>query len=101
MIIITTPTGAIGHQVLEHVLRREGPIRVIARDPTRLPSQVRERVEVIQGSHSEGRVVNEAFAAADSVFWLVPPDPPAKTLAPPSLHLTPPPSTPFKTSRSK
>ncbi len=97
MIIITTPTGAIGHQVLEHVLRREGPIRVIARDPTRLPSQVRERVEVIQGSHSEGRVVNEAFAAADSVFWLVPPDPRAKTVDAAYLDFTRPACDAFKT----
>ena len=37
MIIITTPTGAIGHQVLEHVLRGEEPIRVIARDPSGPP----------------------------------------------------------------
>jgi hypothetical protein len=38
MIIVTTPTGAIGHQILENVLRGEEPIRVIARDPSRLPS---------------------------------------------------------------
>jgi uncharacterized protein YbjT (DUF2867 family) len=36
MIIITTPTGAIGHQVLEHVLRSAEPIRVIEREPSQL-----------------------------------------------------------------
>jgi len=97
MIIITTPTGAIGHQVLEHVLRGEEPIRVIARDPSRLPSQVRKRVDVIQGSHSEGRVVNEAFAGAESVFWLVPPDSRAKTVDAAYLDFTRPACDAFKT----
>jgi uncharacterized protein YbjT (DUF2867 family) len=36
---------------------------------------VRERVEVVQGSHGDAAVVDEAFAGADAVFWLVPPDP--------------------------
>jgi uncharacterized protein YbjT (DUF2867 family) len=35
MIVITTPTGQIGHQVLNNVLDSGEPIRVIARDPTR------------------------------------------------------------------
>ena len=28
----------------------------------------------MQGSHGDIHVVNKAFAGADSVFWLVPPD---------------------------
>jgi len=34
----------------------------------------------VQGSHGEAAVVNKAFAGADAVFWLVPPDPRAKTV---------------------
>jgi uncharacterized protein YbjT (DUF2867 family) len=73
MIVITTPTGTIGQQVLENILDSGEPVRVIARAPSRLPSQTRERVEVVQGSHGNADVVNRAFAGADSVFWLVPP----------------------------
>jgi uncharacterized protein YbjT (DUF2867 family) len=80
MIVITAPTGAIGHQVLENVLHGGGPVRVIARDPVRLPAHVRERIEVVQGSHGDIDVVNRAFAGADAVFWLVPPDPKAKSV---------------------
>src|SRR6267154_1733333 len=80
MTVITTLTGAIGHQVLEHVVRSKEPIRVIVRDPSRLPSHIRERIDVVQGSHGEAAFVNKAFAGADSVFWLVPPDPRAKTV---------------------
>jgi uncharacterized protein YbjT (DUF2867 family) len=81
MIVVTTPTGSIGHQVLENILDSDQPIRVIARDPSRLPSQTRKRVEVVQGSHGDINVVNQAFAGADSVFWLVPPDFHAESVA--------------------
>jgi uncharacterized protein YbjT (DUF2867 family) len=80
MIVVTTPTGLIGHQVLENVLDSGESIRVIARDPSRLPSKTRERVEVVQGSHGDIDVVNQAFAGADAVFWLVPPDPHAESV---------------------
>jgi uncharacterized protein YbjT (DUF2867 family) len=101
MIIITTPTGAIGHQVLENVLRGEEPIRVIARDPARLPSHVRERIDVVEGSHSDPTVVNKAFAGADTVFWLVPPDPRAKTVEAAYLDFTRPACAAFKTQGIK
>ncbi|TIM51307.1 MAG: NAD-dependent epimerase/dehydratase family protein, partial [Mesorhizobium sp.] len=74
MIVVTTPTGSIGHQVLDALLGSGEPIRVIARDPSRLSSHTRERVEVVQGSHCDIEVVNQAFADADAVFWLVPPN---------------------------
>jgi uncharacterized protein YbjT (DUF2867 family) len=74
MIVITTPTGTIGQQVIEKLLDSGETIRVIARDPSRLPARTRERVEVVQGSHGDSRVVDRAFEGADSVFWVVPPD---------------------------
>jgi uncharacterized protein YbjT (DUF2867 family) len=101
MIIITTPTGAIGHQVLEHVLRGEEPIRVIARDPSSLTSQVRERVDIVQGSHGDTTVVNKAFAGADSVFWVVPPDPRAQTVDAAYLDFTRPACAAFKSQGIK
>jgi len=55
-----------------------GPFKLreeTARDPSRLPSHTRERVEVVQGSHGGIDVGTKAFAGADSVFWLVLPDP--------------------------
>jgi uncharacterized protein YbjT (DUF2867 family) len=80
MIVITTPTGQIGHQVLDNVLHSSEPIRVIARDPARMSPPIRDRVEVVVGSHGDADVVNRAFAGADSVFWLVPPDPRASSV---------------------
>ena len=80
MIVITAPTGTIGHQVLEKVLLSGEAVRVIARDPSRLPAHARDRVEVVEGSHGDPAVVNRAFAGADAVFWLAPPDPRAESL---------------------
>ncbi|MET8878576.1 NAD(P)H-binding protein [Nocardia sp. NPDC004604] len=74
MIVVTTPTGTIGHQVLQRLLDSDAPVRVIARDPARLPADIRERVDIVQGSHGDIDVVTKAFADADAVFWLLPPN---------------------------
>jgi uncharacterized protein YbjT (DUF2867 family) len=101
MIIITTPTGAIGHQVVERLLSSAEPIRVIARDPSRLSPAVRERVDVIAGSHSDADVVNRAFADADAVFWVVAPDPRAKSVEAAYIDFTRPACDAFKKHRVK
>ena len=101
MIVVTTPTGAIGQQVLENLLESGEPIRVIARDPSRLPSQSRGRVEVVQGSHGNIDVVNKAFKGADAVFWLVPPDFRAESLEAAYLDFTQPACDAFRSQRVK
>jgi uncharacterized protein YbjT (DUF2867 family) len=81
MIVITTPTGLIGHQIFDNLLDSGEALRVIARDPSAMPADVRERVDVVEGSHGDLAIVDAAFAGADAVFWLTPPDPRA-----PSVH---------------
>jgi uncharacterized protein YbjT (DUF2867 family) len=80
MIVVTAPTGNIGHRVLKSILEGDEPVRVIVRDPSTLPANVRARVDVVQGSHGDIDVVNRAFAGVDTVFWLTPPDPKAKSV---------------------
>ncbi|MFC9468193.1 NAD(P)H-binding protein [Streptomyces coelicoflavus] len=86
MIVITTPTGGIGRQVLDRVLdaldaRDDGAtLRVIARDPARLTARARERAEVFQGSHADPGVLAAACEGAGQVFWLVPPAPGADSV---------------------
>jgi uncharacterized protein YbjT (DUF2867 family) len=96
MIVITAPTGLIGHQVLGNVLGSGESIRVITRDPSRLPAQAREQVEVVQGSHGDIGVVDRAFAGADAVFWLVPPDPRAASVEAAYVDFTRPACDAFK-----
>jgi len=47
MIVVTTPTGQIGHQVLEDLLRHTDSVKAIVRDPARLPPQTRDRIEIV------------------------------------------------------
>jgi len=101
MIVVTTPTGLIGHQVVHNLLDSDEPIRVIARDPSRLPAHTRERVEVVQGSHGDLDVVTRAFVGADSVFWLVPPDPHAESVEAAYVGFSRPACDAFKNQRVK
>ena len=80
MIVITTPTGQIGSQVLENLLDTGEALRVVVRDASDLSPEARERVEAVEGSHADAAVVDEAFAGADAVFWLAPPDPRAASV---------------------
>jgi uncharacterized protein YbjT (DUF2867 family) len=81
VIVITTPAGQIGRQVLASLLESGERLRVIARDRSQLPAQVREDLDIVEGSHGDPAVAGQAFAGADAVFWLAPPDPRA-----PSVH---------------
>jgi len=74
MIVITTPTGQIGRQVLGNLLESGEQLRVIARDPSQLPAGVREDLDIVEGSHGDAAVVDKAFAGADAVLWLTPAD---------------------------
>src|SRR6266852_44120 len=74
MIVITTPTGQIGRQVLGNLLESGEQLRLIARDPSKIPAGVREDLDIVEGSHGDAAVVDKAFAGADAVFWLTPAD---------------------------
>lgn len=73
MIVITAPSGTIGSQLLTRLLAAAEPVRVIARDPGRLPAGTSERAEIITGSHGDPVVIDRALAGADALFWLTPP----------------------------
>ncbi|MFF3967189.1 NAD(P)H-binding protein [Streptomyces griseorubiginosus] len=73
MIVITTPTGDIGRQILDRVLGSGEAVRVIARDASRLPEHVRTQAEVVEGSHADASTIAKALQDADQLFWLVPP----------------------------
>src|SRR5580692_8391266 len=90
MIVITTPAGNIGRQVLEDLLDTGEQLRLVARDPSGIPAGTRQQVEVIEGSHGDPAVVDKAFDGADAVFWLTPPDPRAESVEAAYLGFTRP-----------
>ena len=73
MIVVTTPTGQIGSQVVQNLLAANEAVRVIARDPAKLPAEVRAKVEIVQGSSDDEAVLMRALDGAESLFLLVPP----------------------------
>ncbi|WP_263139650.1 NAD(P)H-binding protein [Pseudomonas sp. RIT-PI-AD] len=81
MLVVTAPTSQIGSQLLPHLLATETPLRVIVRDASKLPPAVRDRVEVVEGSHADAATVERAFDGAHGLFWLVPANPKAASVA--------------------
>ena len=96
MIVITTPTGQIGSQVLGNLLDSGEELRVIVRDPAQLPADVRDSLDIVEGSHGDAAVVDKAFSGADAVFWLTPPDPRAPSVEAAFVGFTRPAAEAFK-----
>jgi len=101
MIVITTPAGLIGHQVLEKLLDSGEALRVVARDPSAVPADVRDRLDIVEGSHGDAAVVDDAFEGAGAVFWLAPPHPHAETVEAAYVGFTRPAADAFKRHRVK
>jgi uncharacterized protein YbjT (DUF2867 family) len=96
MIVITTPTGQIGSQVLGNLLDSGEEVRVIVRDPAQLRAGARDGLDIVEGSHGDAAVVDKAFSGADAVFWLVPPDPHASSVEAAFVGFTQPAADTFK-----
>ena len=96
MIVITTPAGGIGHQVLENLLDSGEHLRLVVRDRSAIAADTRPGVEVVEGSHGDPAVVDKAFDGADAVFWLTPPDPRAESVEAAYTGFTRPAAAAFK-----
>ncbi|EBA13452.1 NAD(P)H-binding protein [Roseobacter sp. CCS2] len=75
MILITTPTGDIGSRVFRSLSETDIPLRVIARDPAKLPTALRDRIDIVEGSHGDADVIGSALTGVRAVFWLPPGSP--------------------------
>lgn len=80
MIVVTTPTGSIGSQTVRRLLAAQEEVRVIVRSASRLPPDVREAVDVVEGSHDDPAVLGRALQKVDALLWVVPPNPTAHSL---------------------
>jgi uncharacterized protein YbjT (DUF2867 family) len=79
MILVTAPTSTIGSRLVADLLDRDAPLRLLARDPSRLAPEVSDRVEVVAGSHGDPAAIDRAADGAGAVFWLTPNLPDAPT----------------------
>jgi uncharacterized protein YbjT (DUF2867 family) len=73
LIVVTTPTGKIGSQVVKQLVAANESVRVIARDPAKLSPEVLDKVDAVQGSLDDEKVMSRALKGAESLFFVVPP----------------------------
>jgi len=71
-ILVTTPAGNIGRKVLSELLAPEFTVRVITRDPARLPREILDQVEAVPGSTDDLAALRRALNGIESLFWCVP-----------------------------
>src|SRR4030095_5609509 len=71
-ILVTTPAGNIGRKVLSELLAPEFTVRVITRDPTRLPEGILEQVEAVPRSPDDPAALRRAWIGVEALFWCVP-----------------------------
>jgi uncharacterized protein YbjT (DUF2867 family) len=74
MIVVTTPTGAIGSKLVNDLLAAKESVRVVAREPDKLPADVLAQVDVVRGSSDDEVVLDRALEGADGLFLVVPPN---------------------------
>ena len=74
MIIVTAPTSRIGQDLLPRLLSENARVRVIARDASKLPEDIRDCVEIVEGSHGDATTIDRALDGATHLFWLCPAD---------------------------
>ena len=70
-ILVTNPTGRIGRRVLAELLAPEFSVRVIARDPARLPEEIRDQVDIVRGSAEDAVTLRHALEGVEALFWCV------------------------------
>jgi uncharacterized protein YbjT (DUF2867 family) len=71
-ILVTNPTGRIGRKIALELLAPEFSVRVLVRDPARLPEEVRRQAEVVRGSNDDAATLRKALDGVEALFWCVP-----------------------------
>jgi uncharacterized protein YbjT (DUF2867 family) len=71
-ILVTASTGNIGRRVLKELMAPEFSVRVITKSPERLPWEIREQIEVVQGSADHPATLRRALEDVEALFWCVP-----------------------------
>ncbi len=71
-ILVTTPTGNVGSRVVQLLLQAGVTPRVLVRDPARLDTEVRARVDVRTADQLDADDVRRATEGVDAVYWVSP-----------------------------
>ena len=73
-IAVTTPMGNVGSHVVRLLCQAGARPRLLLRDPDRLDTELRERVELAVGDLRDADYVAEATEGVEAIFWVHPDD---------------------------
>ena len=73
MIVVTTPTGHIGSKVPNQLVQKNEKVRVLVRDASKLPANIKSKVEIVEGSLDDAATVAKAYSGAEQLFYVIPP----------------------------
>jgi nucleoside-diphosphate-sugar epimerase len=68
--LVTGATGFVGRRLVDRLLAEGSQVRVLVRNPGRLPSGARSRVEVVRGNLTDSAALAVAAAEVDIVLHL-------------------------------
>jgi uncharacterized protein YbjT (DUF2867 family) len=68
-ILISAPTGIVGRKIVPELLAPEFFVRVITRNPSSIPREIRDQVDIVHGSATDLNVLREALEGIDALFW--------------------------------
>lgn len=72
-IVVNTPGSNIGRPLVASLLAAGEKVTVISRNPGSIAELVEKGAHVVEGSIDDAATLDRAFAGADAVFWLTPP----------------------------
>jgi uncharacterized protein YbjT (DUF2867 family) len=72
-ITVNTPSGNIGRVLTQALLDARAQVTIISRSPDKVVDLVGRGARLVKGEVDDERVLDEAFAGAEAVFWLNPP----------------------------
>ncbi|HWN69667.1 MAG TPA: NmrA family NAD(P)-binding protein [Haliangium sp.] len=72
-ITVNTPSGNIGRPLTQALLDAGAQVTIISRNPDKVADLVGRGARLVKGEIDDERVLDEALAGADAVFWLNPP----------------------------
>jgi uncharacterized protein YbjT (DUF2867 family) len=77
MITILGATGNVGGKIADILIKKNEPVRIIARSSDRLRKLVGKKATAFAGDANNTEFLVKAFKDADAVFTMIPPDPKA------------------------
>src|SRR5688572_26035438 len=74
MIVVTAATGNIGTALVQNLLARGKKVRAVARNGEKLKALQAKGAEAFPADVADAAALAKAFAGADAVFTLIPPN---------------------------